>query len=141
MVLKQKHLFTDPHRQYEGKDTAKIHCEGMINLKEATDYAQTDDSILGTEMVNVCLEDPSKAVAFSKLFSLSIAEFDKENGINFEISNKLLEIKELLGEDLCSWCFKNHKGLAGLISILNSYITTYEDAQKIRLNLISLLTL
>lgn len=125
-----EHLFAAKHDKYEEKDTAKHYREGRINLIEDSEDAQTDDSILGMEMMNVCLEHPDKAVAFSLLFSFSIAEFDKANGINSEISNRLLEIKELLGEDLCIWYSKNYKGLKCLISILKSYVDTYENAKK-----------
>jgi len=86
--------------------------------------------VLGEEMFNVCLKDPDKATAFSRLLSLSIAEFDKANGIDSVISSELLEIREALGEELCIWYSKNLKGLVYLTTILSSYVDAYEDAQK-----------
>ena len=91
--------------------------------------------ILGEEMFNVCLENPAKATAFSWLFSFSIAEFDKANGLDSGISEQLLNIREELGEELCIWCSKNYNGLVNLTSILSSYIDAYENTQKIRNNL------
>lgn len=71
-----------------------------------SETAKEDNSIFGEEMFNVCLEHPDKAIAFIWLFSFSIAEFDKANGIDSVISNRLLEIREILGEELCIWCSK-----------------------------------
>ncbi|TGE35600.1 hypothetical protein E4K67_23980 [Desulfosporosinus fructosivorans] len=87
-------------------------------------------TILGEEMFDVCLEKPDKAAAFSWLLSLSIAEFDKENGLDSVISNKLLESKEELGEELCIWYSKNRKGLVDILTILSSYNQTYENAKQ-----------
>ena len=100
----------------------KILCEGSVNIE--------DSCILEDEMYNYCLKHPAKAKAFSLLLSFSIAEFDKVNNINSEISNRLLKIKELLGDDLCIWYSKNNNGLENLVSMLNSFVETYEDAQK-----------
>ena len=128
-----KHFFT---ANYEERDhAATIHCEGTLDFKKYGETAQEEDSILGEEMFNVFLEHPDKAIAFSWLFSFSIAEFDKANGIDSAISNRLLEIREELGEELCIWCSKNYKGLENLRSILNSYVDTYEDAKKNKENL------
>jgi len=88
--------------------------------------------VLGEEMFNVCLVSPDKATAFSCLFSFSIAEFDQANGIDSEISNKLLQIQEELGEELCIWYSKYHKRLGYLTAILSSYVDDYENARKIK---------
>lgn len=81
-------------------------------------------------MYTFCIENPDKAIAFSRLFSLAIAEFEEANEIKSEISNQLLLIKKELGEELCTWYAKNHKGLADLQIILDSYVKSYKDAQK-----------
>lgn len=96
---------------------------------------KTEDKIidvLGEELFNKGIENPNYVIAFSWLFSFSIAEFDKANGINSAFSNKLLEIREELGEDLCSWCSKNYQELGNLITILSSYAEAYENTKKFR---------
>lgn len=88
--------------------------------------------VLGEEMFNVCLENPTKAHYFSWLLTFSIAEFDKANGINCEISSKLLEIEEILGLELCSSYFKNPQGLDNLLNMLCSYVETYNETQEMK---------
>ncbi|MDR3584545.1 MAG: hypothetical protein P4L59_04390 [Desulfosporosinus sp.] len=114
-------------------DNSKLLIED--NLKSKAKIIE----VLGEEMFNVCLENPAKAIAFSWLSSFSTADFDKANGINSVFSNKLLEIREELGEELSIWCSKNYKGLEHVISILNSYVDTYEDAKKTRNKLYQLI--
>lgn len=107
-------------------DNSKLFIECALKAK-----AKIID-VLGEEMYNFCIENPDKAIAFSWLFSFSIADFDKANGLDSVISNKLIEIREELGEELCIWYSKNHKGLVNIQIILNSYINSYEDAKKIK---------
>ena len=114
-------------------DNSKLLIEGDLKSKAKI------IEVLGEEMFNVCLENPEKAIAFSWLSSFSTADFDKANGIDSIFSNKLLEIREELGEELSIWCSKNYKGLDHLISILNSYVDTYENAKKTRIKLYQLI--
>jgi len=88
--------------------------------------------VLGEEIYNVCIKNPDKTIAFSNLFRLAIAEFDKANGISCKISSRLIEAKEVLGEEVCIWCLRNYKGVIDLINILSSYVQLYEDAEKTR---------
>ncbi|MDR3600594.1 MAG: hypothetical protein P4L49_08985 [Desulfosporosinus sp.] len=95
--------------------------------------------VLGEEMFNVCLADPVKALAFSQLLSFAIADFDKTHNLDAVISNKLLEVRAELGEELCLWYAKNHQGLVDILTILNSHLKTSAEVKQIKETLHQLL--
>jgi len=59
-----------------------------------------------------------------------LADFDKANRLTSLNSNRLVEIREVLGEDLCIWYLKNYKGLGNLLNSLEAYSDSYEKSQK-----------
>lgn len=115
------------------RNAAEIHWEKVINdksLKPSTRAKIVD--ALGEEIYDACIGNPDKTIAVFRLLRLAIAEIDQANGINSEYLNRLIAVKNELGEEFCIWCLKNYKGVTDLIKILSPYAEAYEDLEKTR---------
>lgn len=115
------------------RNAAETHWTKIINDKSLKPSTRAKIiAALGEEMYDACMGNPDKNIVLFRLLKLAVAEIEQAGGIDSEYLNRLIAVKNVLGEEFCIWCLKNYKGVSDLINILSPYAEAYEDMEKTR---------
>jgi hypothetical protein len=104
----------------------KIYQPQKKQLYKITEKSSLKD-VLGDEMYHYCLNNPKKAFAFSRLFRYSLAEFNKDNGIEDEFGSNLLEAAEIIGEEIVISYLNNPPVF---FKIVHAFLPLISDIEK-----------